>query len=144
MKIGEKRVSTQSLGRLRKEIRTLLPIYPTESTIKLYPSVIKHIKKRHPYAYREYFNKIREILEQPDYIGMREDDCLRIELVKCYKDMVLLALKIDEEKQLFVCSLYIIEPNRVDIRVKYGRLLPVHFEKTSKKTKQRYNNNMKK
>ena len=143
MEIGAKKNTTQDLGKLRKESRTLLSVYPIEGSIKLYPNVIKHIKRRHPHAFKEYIHKIPEILELPDYIGISEEECVRIELIKEYKDMVLLALKLDPDHQLFVCSLYIIEPNRVAIREKYGRLLPVAFEKNGKKTKQRYKNTRK-
>lgn len=120
--IKENKPMTQSIGNIRVEILDRLNLPIENRQIVIYPGAVRHIKKRHPHAFKVYFNKIPEVIESPDYVGMSSQDPKRIELIKKYKDNILVALKLDDESNLFVSSMYIIEENRIDKRVTYGRL----------------------
>lgn len=116
---------TQNIGSIRNEILDILELAVENREIVIYPGAVRHIKRRHPHAFKIYFNKIPEVIQSPDYVGMSSQNPQRIELVKKYKDNILVALKLDGDQHLFVSSMYIIEENRIDKRVAYGRLEPV-------------------
>ncbi|MGL4363423.1 MAG: PBECR2 nuclease fold domain-containing protein [Cellulosilyticaceae bacterium] len=133
--------NTQVAGKIHEEIENLLQIDVNEYEILLYPGVIKHIKKRHTYAFKNYFKKIVEIISQPDFIGRSTENKNRFEFIKKYKDNVLLAMKVNENKQIFISSMYIIEGNRIEHRINDGRLIDMKNKLTiSKPLKSRYKN----
>lgn len=140
--LEENKYVTQIAGILGEEVAEKLDLEGKQKEILIYPGAIKHIKKRHPHAFKCYFRKMPEILGDPDYIGMSGQNPARIEIVKRYKDSILVALKYNENNQLFVSSMYIIEDNRIEKRMSYGRLMPIEVTSTTQKaTKQRYKNN---
>ncbi|MEG0012830.1 MAG: PBECR2 nuclease fold domain-containing protein [Cellulosilyticaceae bacterium] len=126
--LEENKDVTQTIGEISYEILELLNLAMENNKIFIYPGAIRHIKRRHPYAFKLYFKKIPEVIAYPDYIGMSSQNPKRIELVRCYKDNILVALKLDENYNLFVSSMYIIEENRIEKRVEYGRLQPIKLE----------------
>ncbi|MGL5675986.1 MAG: PBECR2 nuclease fold domain-containing protein [Cellulosilyticaceae bacterium] len=139
--LEESKYKTQIAGVLEEAIATLLQVEVNQNEILIYPGAIKHMKKRHPHAFREYFKKVPEILANPDYVGMSGQNPTRIEFVKQYKESILVALKYNEDNQLFVSSMYIIEDNRIEKRMHYGRLMPSPIGKTTQKEqKQKYRN----
>lgn len=120
--IKENKPMIQRIGNIRVEILDILNLTIENRQIVIYPGAVRHIKKRHPHAFKVYFSKIPEVIESPDYVGMSSQDPKRIELIKKYKDSILVALKLDEDSNLFVSSMYIIEENKIDKRLTYGRL----------------------
>ena len=139
--LEENKYTTQIAGVLGEEIIDKLAIEVDNREILIYPGAIKHIKKRHPHAFRCYFRKMPEIIGSPDFIGTSGQNPKRIECVKQYKDSILVALKYNDDNQLFVSSMYIIEESRIEKRVSYGRLVRVERTISSHKAnKQRYRN----
>lgn len=138
--LEENRYTTQIIGRVPSEVWDILGLTMENKEVFIYPGAIRHIKKRHPHAFKLYLKKIPEVIQYPDYIGMSSQNPKRIELIRKYKDNVLVALKVDENYNLFVSSMYIIENSRVEKRVEYGRLQPIKLEKLSIQKKQKYRN----
>lgn len=117
--------ATQRIGIIPNEITSTLNLPDRSEQIVIYPSAILHIKKRHPHAFKLYFQKIPEVIQSPDFIGVSGESPKRIELIKKYKETILVALKFDEDNNLVVSSMYIIEEHRVQKRLEYGRLAAV-------------------
>ncbi|MGL6175071.1 MAG: PBECR2 nuclease fold domain-containing protein [Cellulosilyticaceae bacterium] len=138
--IEENKLSAQPVGILRDEILDRLKLQIENTQIIIYPGAVRHIKKKHPHAFKMYFSKIPEIIQDPDYIGISSQKPQRIELIKKYKDNILLALKFDENYNLFISSMYIIEETRIDKRLTYGRLEAIKLEQQNAYKKGKYKN----
>lgn len=87
----------------------------------------KHILKRNHYNSLKYFNKIEEIVKNPDYVGSSpKEKEISIEYIKCYEDNVLVAVKLNRKKSIFyIASMYIISEYKLENRIKSGRLIKV-------------------
>ncbi len=143
IQIEEKKTTTQKVGELREDIKTLLKLSKESQKIIIYPGVIKHIKRKHPHAFKHYFHKIPEIIASPDYVGITARNYVRIEYIKRFKDPVLVALKYDDHQNLFVSSMYIIEESRVEKRLEIERIVPVIEGVHVRAKKQKYRNQKK-
>jgi len=55
---------------LKKSIIDLLGVKLKPGEIKLLPGGIKHIRKKRKKCFNNYFNKIPNIIKNPDYIGI--------------------------------------------------------------------------
>lgn len=127
------RASRQCLRRLHDELREVICPEREIRGIFIDEGTKKHIRRRHPYTYKLYFDKLVEVLREPDYIGIDGLAMGRFELVKWYKDPLLVALKIDEQYRVFVSSMYIIEPGRIKKRIEYGTLKGIEIHKVEHK-----------
>ena len=81
------------------------------------------LKSRHERCLR-YIDYIPEIISHPDYIGVNpnETEC-SIELVKKYRENILIGIKLDKnEKYLYVSSMYDVPESKVQRRLHSGRL----------------------
>lgn len=127
----------QCIGKLPGSLSQMLCLEGGRKEIFIDEGTKRHIKKRHPYTYKTYFNKLSEILSKPDYIGMYGLGRNRFEFVKRYKDTLLVALKIDEMFRIFVSSMYIVESHRIEKRIAYGKLKAVDTNKVEPKKRRR-------
>lgn len=85
----------------------------------------KHISKRHP-ACLKYFNKIREIILSPDYVGVNPKESGSFELIKQYDNNVLIGIKLDiKNNYYYVATLHDIKQSKIDNRLFSGRLKKV-------------------
>lgn len=70
---------------------------------------IEHMKNVHPDDFKKYADKIKEIIKEPDYVGLHPTK-KSIEYFKVFKneedEMVLLAVRASGNGKLFVRSLY--------------------------------------
>ncbi len=81
-----------------------------------------HIRNRHPNCV-SYIQKIGEIIQSPDYIGMNKKEPSSIELVKKYDENILIAIKLDKNSNgLYVASLYEVKDSKISKRLHSGRL----------------------
>ncbi|MDF2613058.1 MAG: putative SpbB protein [Clostridia bacterium] len=131
---------TQLVGYLRNEIIEQLKLNITNKEIIIYPGAIKHIKERHPYAFKKYFHRLIEMINRPDYIGIAHYDNHKIEFIKTYKDNILIALKIEEDSHIFVSSMYIIEETVVEKRIETGRLYKINLGSLQGEKRNQYKN----
>lgn len=127
------RASMQCVGKLHDDLREVVCLESEMREIFIDEGTKRHIRRRHPYTYKLYFDKLVEVLREPDYIGVDELEKGRFELVKWYKDPLLVALKIDEQYGVFVSSMYIIEPSRIKKRVQYGTLKGIEIHRLTHK-----------
>ena len=82
----------------------------------------KHILKRHSNQVH-YLNRVKEILENPDYIGSNSKEPDSIELIKIYEDNILIAIKLDYSNgYYYLASLYDISEGKINNRLNSGRL----------------------
>lgn len=83
------------VGRVSAKIKNLLGI--TEKTDRVIKSIgfEKHLKKSNHHNMFVHLDKISEILESPDYVGVnpREKD-ISLEYVKIYDDNLLMGVKV--------------------------------------------------
>ena len=84
--------------------------------------LIKHISKKHPNQIK-YLKNVKDILDNPDYIGVNPKEPDSIELVKVYADNILIAIKLDYNNgYYYLASLYDISNGKVNNRLNSGRL----------------------
>ncbi|MEB3072579.1 PBECR3 domain-containing polyvalent protein [Parvimonas sp. C2] len=90
----------------------------------------RHLEKRKHYDVLKYVDNVKEMIENPDYVGInRNGNKLALEYVKCYKKNVLLALKVNKTKdKFFIVSMYSINDYKLNSRKFSGRLKKVDKE----------------
>ena len=80
--------------------------------------------KRNHVKCLKYIDYIPDIITNPDYIGVNpnEKDTQSMELIKCYKDNVLIGIKLDKSNNyLYVSTMYNITDSKVQRRLHSGR-----------------------
>lgn len=84
-----------------------------------------HIVKRKHYKVLKYIDYIPDIIAAPDYIGINpnENGTESIELIKRYKDNVLIGVKVDKENgNLYVSTMIDIQEGKIERRLHSGRI----------------------
>lgn len=118
----------KEVGKMSTRIISLLGLsLQQDQPIYLGASNIAHIQKKHSNAYAKYGKHITQILSQPDYVGENPKDG-SIEYVKEFvveKEHVKIAIRISGSGTLFVRSLYVLNPNRVQNFISKGTLKKV-------------------
>lgn len=105
-----------------KILNTNLPVCDIYQSQGLY----KHILKRHPNCI-SYINNIADIIEFPDYIGQNSKEPNSLELVKCYSNIILIAIKFDiKENHMYVATLYELSNSKLTRRINSGRLKKIN------------------
>lgn len=94
--------------------------------VKAYSGAIKHIKKRHPKDLEKYFERIPEIISNPDYVGQNPTEPNSVELIKQFDNHVLVAIKLDPSGYIYLSSMYSLNngKHKVKSRLQSGRLIP--------------------
>ena len=82
-----------------------------------------HILKGHSQDYENYFNKMGEIISNPDYIGKSPETPDSIEIVKIFNDIVLVSIAINKNGFLYISSMYSIGTHQLNSRIRNGRLI---------------------
>jgi hypothetical protein len=90
----------------------------------------RHLEKRQHYDVLKYLDDIKDIIEDPDYVGINEkNNKVALEYVKCYKKNVQLVLKVNKSKdKFFIASMYSINDFKLSSRKFSGRLKKVDKE----------------
>lgn len=90
--------------------------------------LISHLIKRKHFIALKYIDSIPDIIKNPDYIGINpnEKENASIEFVKCFKDNILLGIKVDSIKgRLYVSTMYDISDSKLKRRLYSKRLVPL-------------------
>lgn len=97
----------------------------TSSDVKMFPGFVKHVQKRHPGIYEAYSSHIKDIIEQPDYVGQNPKESNSVELVKILNDHMLIAIKLDPSGYLFLSTMFDLKngPAKIQKRLNSGRLV---------------------
>ena len=120
---------SRKVGKITTKVATVLGLLQRRNQpIMLGESNIKHMKETHPKEYKKYGKYIRQIISQPDYVGIDDEDG-SIEYVKEFKvdgEHVKVAVRADKgDNTLFARTIYVLKPSRVENAIKTGRLKKV-------------------
>lgn len=88
------------------------------------------IKRKHGKCLK-YIDYINDIIKYPDYIGINpnENGTDSIELIKKYKDNVLIGIKVDPAKDyLYVSTMHDIQESKINRRLHSGRIKQINTE----------------
>ncbi|WP_455067693.1 PBECR3 domain-containing polyvalent protein [Parvimonas micra] len=90
----------------------------------------RHLEKRQHYDVLKYLDDIKDIIDNPDYVGVnKKDNKIALEYVKCFNKNVLLVLKVNKTKdKFFIASMYSINDFKLNNRKFSGRLKKVDKE----------------
>lgn len=94
-----------------------------------------HMLKRKHYKCLKYIDYIPDIISSPDYIGTNPNEQdTSIELIKKYKDNILIGIKIDANNEyLYVSTMHDVQESKIARRLHSGRLKPFALDTTSEK-----------
>ena len=110
------------VGKYLSEFNLILNISLPCDTIYISSGLEIHISKRHPDCL-PYLDKISDIISHPDFIGNNPQEPNSIELIKRYNDNIMIAVKLDTDKNyLFVASLFDISEGKLQRRLNSGRI----------------------
>lgn len=111
------------VGKYQSLYNTLLNLNLPCNDIFRSAGLSKHILKRHPEC-AAYIDNIPEILSNPDYIGTNPREKNSIEFIKCYSENILVAVKLDLQKDYYyVASVYDITNSKLTRRIKSNRCI---------------------
>ena len=114
--------------KVKEQIKELLGIQSDVNVIKYSKNNLeKHLLKRNHIDALKYFDKIEDILEEPDYVGINpneKSECL--EYIKVFDENILVALKIHSSEEFYyIPSMYTITDYKLQSRLFSGRLKKV-------------------
>jgi hypothetical protein len=114
-KVGE--FTDKIIAGLGLEIPEGTPIFIGESNEK-------HIQSRHPYEYERYYDRIPEILAEPDYLGINPKD-KSVQFVKVFcvgSEYIRVAVKITRSAKCFVKTLHLLSTCNAERYIRKGTL----------------------
>ena len=115
----------RKIGYFTEEIINLLSLDLDANTpIYIGDTNIEHIKKRHMYEYDKYFDKIDDIISEPDYVGRNKKDG-SVSFVKEYKiseEYIRVAVRITTNKKCFAKTLHLLSTCNAERYIEKGTL----------------------
>jgi hypothetical protein len=111
------------VGIYQEEFNKILNIDLPTGTIYQSKGLSIHMKKRKHFKCLKYIDNISDIIKNPDYIGINPSEDNSIELIKKFKDNVLIGIKLDtEENYLYVSTMHDVQESKIERRLNGGRL----------------------
>lgn len=112
------------VGKYNVDFNKILGIDIPELEIYRSDGLETHMKKRQHYKALKYIDNLSEIINSPDYIGVNPNEKGKsLELIKLYKDNVMIGIKYNEEKNyLYVSTMIDIQQNKIERRLHSGRI----------------------
>ena len=95
-----------------------------------------HMLKRHHEKCLKYIDYIPDIIQNPDYIGVNpnETEVQSIELIKRYRDNILIGIKLDKANDyLYVSTMHDISESKIQMRLFSGRFKEFNIDKPENK-----------
>lgn len=125
----QKDYSYRRVGYLKNAIALSLGVKFT-GTIYVSSGVVKHIKKRHgdhlnKRVIENLFDYMKEIIENPDYIGVFKEgeDYVNVEFIKKIDDYILIGIYIEENGDyISVSTMYPISEKKIYNKLYSGKL----------------------
>ena len=113
------------VGNYNKKFNELLGINITQKEIFRSKGLPAHLLKRNHGNCLKYIDYISDIIEHPDYIGVNPNEANQsIELVKKYKDNILLGIKVDlSTNSLYISTMFDLQESKLKRRIHSGRLV---------------------
>jgi len=88
---------------------------------------IKHMKQRHLLVYIKYNDRLSQIIAEPDYVGINDEDG-SLMYVKLFEDHVKLVVRVAGDEKLYIRTMYTVYKSRTEDSVKSGKLKPLTKE----------------
>ena len=113
------------VGNYNTKFNELLGINITQEEIFRSTGLLAHLVKRNHSNCLRYIDYISDIIEHPDYIGVNPNEANQsIELVKKYKDNILLGIKVDlSTNSLYISTMFDLQESKLQRRIHSGRLV---------------------
>lgn len=124
------------VGKYDTNLNNLLGLNLAELDIYRSKGLPTHMIKSKHYKSLKYIDYIPDIIESPDYIGINpnENGTKSIELIKKYKDNILIGIKLDEENEyLYVSTMHDVQEGKISRRLHSGRIKKFSIDTNSKK-----------
>lgn len=114
----------KEVGKVKDKIKEILSIKTDAMVIKQSEGLIKHLEKRNHQNMYRYLEKIEDILNSPDFIGINpREKVTSLEYIKQYDDNVLVAVKLDKKDDYFyIATIHEVSDLKIKQRLKNGRL----------------------
>ena len=98
------------IGYINEKVVSLLDLSILPGTpILLGQSNIEHMQKRHPEAFKKYFEKLENILSKPDYVNINPKDN-SIKYIKQIDTNVVVGVRISNKGTAFARTLFVFPP----------------------------------
>ena len=112
------------VGKYNQRFNEILNIDYEELNIYRSKGLPAHMVKRKHYNCLKYVDYISDIIASPDYIGINPNEPEKsLELIKCYKDNVMIGIKLDSNGQYYyVSTMFDIQKSKIDRRLHSGRI----------------------
>lgn len=113
------------VGEVKGDVITALGLeIPVNTPIFIGDTNIAHIKSKHPEDYAKYGQYIDVILASPDYVGVNpaDDSIEYVKSILLNHEYVKVAVRVSRTGNLYVRSLYVLNPNRVKNFIANGTL----------------------
>lgn len=114
------------VGVYRQQFNELLNLNISSMSIVRSKGLISHLIKRRHFVALKYIDYIPDIIRNPDFIGVNPNETkgMSIELVKCFKDNILMGIKMSPTKdKLYVSTMFDISTAKIRRRVHSKRLI---------------------
>ena len=124
------------VGKYNTRFNDILGLDIAEFDIYRSKGLPTHMIKSKHFKALKYIDYIPEIIESPDYIGVNpnENGTETIELVKRYRDNILLGIKLDKENDyLYVSTMHDIQESKINRRLHSGRIKEFIVDNVSQK-----------
>lgn len=124
------------VGKYRKVFNEILNLNLSEFDIYRSKGLPAHMLKSRHAKCLKYIDYIPQIISEPDYIGINpnENEVESIELIKRYRDNVLLAIKLDRSNGYFyIASMYDVPEAKIQRRLHSGRIKKINVDKKENK-----------
>ena len=124
------------VGKYNTRFNDILGIKIDELDIYRSKGLPTHMVKSKHFKALKYIDYIPDIIDSPDYIGVNpnENGTKSIEIIKRYKDNILVGIKLDEENgYLYVSTMHDIQESKINWRLHSGRIKAFFIDKEENK-----------
>lgn len=112
------------VGTYNPKFNEILEMEMKEMDIFRSKGLPSHMVKRKHFKCLKYIDYISDIIDNPDYIGVNPNEKDQsIELIKRYRDNVLIGIKLDVAGEyLYVSTIHDIQESKIERRLHSGRI----------------------
>lgn len=122
------------VGKYTARFNEILGLDLEELNIYRSKGLPSHMVKRKHYNCLKYIDYIPDIISEPDYIGINPNEAGKsIELIKRYKDNVMIGIKLDTDGEYFyVSTVHDVQESKIARRLYSGRIKEFAIDKAEK------------
>jgi len=115
-------MNIEKIGEFPSEVIDVLKLdIPKGTAIYIGDSNIEHMRSTHPRDFGKYYSRLSRILSEPDYVGINSKD-KSIEIIKVFSKYIKVAVRISNDGDYYVRSLYEVGKSRIENSLKNGQL----------------------